>query len=124
LVKLDMRYLYGPKKHRYWYYRRNGRFIPITSPEKLDRRRALPDRAQQTEREAPANDRGDLQDPLRIVGKPVDASHDDIVDRVGDRASEAALVGLAGVEGKLLEKQRVAVGLGDDRFRDRLVEPC
>jgi hypothetical protein len=33
LVKLDMRYLYGPKKHRYWYYRRNGRFIPITSPE-------------------------------------------------------------------------------------------
>ena len=33
MVKLDMRYLYGPKKHRYWYYRRNGRFIPITSPE-------------------------------------------------------------------------------------------
>ena len=28
-----MRYLYGPKKRRYWYYRRNGRFIPITSPE-------------------------------------------------------------------------------------------
>jgi hypothetical protein len=28
-----MRYLYGPKKRRYWYYRRNGRFIPITSRE-------------------------------------------------------------------------------------------
>ena len=33
LVKLDIRYLYGPKKRRYWYYRRYGRFIPITSPE-------------------------------------------------------------------------------------------
>src|SRR5215472_9780069 len=33
LAKLDMPYLYGPKKRRYWYYRRNGRFIPITSPE-------------------------------------------------------------------------------------------
>jgi hypothetical protein len=28
-----MRYLYGPKKRRYWYYRRDGRFIPITSPD-------------------------------------------------------------------------------------------
>src|ERR1700758_19535 len=33
LAKLDMPYLYGPKKRRYWYYRRNGRFIPITSPD-------------------------------------------------------------------------------------------
>jgi integrase len=31
LVKLDLRYLYGPKKSRYWYYRRGGRLIPITS---------------------------------------------------------------------------------------------
>src|ERR1700745_2150081 len=33
LAKLDMPYLYGPKKRRYWFYRRNGRFIPITSPD-------------------------------------------------------------------------------------------
>jgi integrase len=33
LGKIDVHYLYGPKKRRYWYYRRNGRLIPITSPE-------------------------------------------------------------------------------------------
>ena len=70
----------------------------------LDWRRALPDCAQQAKRETPADYRSDLQDPLGIVGKPVDAGHDDIVDRVGDRASGASLVNLAGVEGKLLEE--------------------
>ena len=35
MVKLDLPYLWAPmgRKRRYWFYRRNGRHIPITSPD-------------------------------------------------------------------------------------------
>src|SRR5262249_912087 len=90
----------------------------------LDEPSALPDCAQQAQRETPANDRGDLQDPLGIIRKPVDAGHDDIVNRVGNRASGALLVSLAGVEGKLLEKKRVRLGFGAGAGRERRVKAC
>jgi hypothetical protein len=35
MVKLDLVYLWAPmgRQRRYWFYRRNGRRIPITSPD-------------------------------------------------------------------------------------------
>jgi hypothetical protein len=35
MVKLDLPYLWAPmgRQRRYWFYRRSGRHIPITSPD-------------------------------------------------------------------------------------------
>ena len=82
----------------------------------------VPHRVQQGQREFPADHRSDLQQPLGLLRQPIDPRHHDIVDRVRNHQVRADVPRLAGIQCQLLEKERIAICLGDDFMGDQVDE--
>src|ERR1700730_234566 len=89
----------------------------------FQRRRVPPYGGQQAHRELPADDRGNLQKPFGLLGKPIDARHHNIVDRIRHHLDGSKVLRLAGMKGQLLEKEGKARRLGDDLLGGQFDEP-
>ena len=87
-----------------------------------DRAAALPHRLQQMVGEFTADNGGRLQQTLGFFGKPIDARHHDVADRVGHQIGRSSAARLTGVQRELFEEQGVAVGLGNNGLGQRIFE--
>ncbi len=88
----------------------------------VERTAPFPYRPQQAKREFTTDHRGVLQQLLGCRRQPIDARHDNAVNGLGDHQIRAMIADFAGVQSELFEKQRVAVGLGDDLLGQRIGE--
>ena len=92
---------------------------------RLERCGAVPDGPQEAQRELAAEHRGGLEDTTRLVGKPVHARGEDVLDRLGHLLRGLYRPVVAPGPGQLLEEERVALGAQDTglgpRHGDRVV---
>src|SRR5713101_9387983 len=75
----------------------------------FERSGTSPHRPQQAQREFPTNHGSGLEKSFCFLRQSVDARHHDIVDRVRHEVRAKVVC----VERQLLEKERIAIGLGD-----------
>ena len=73
---------------------------------RFQRARPLPHRTQQTEREFPADHRGDLEKLFRFVRQAIDARHDDVMDRVRHHQVGSKVLCFTRVQRELLQEER------------------
>ena len=86
---------------------------------RLERAWTVPDRREEGRGELPAQDRGGLEDALRLLGQAVDARGEDAVHGVWDRETcHESLV--ADRPSQLLEEERIALGLVEDQPGERV----
>ena len=58
-----------------------------------------------------------------LLGKPIDARHHDIMDRVRHHQDGSKVLRLAGMKGQLFEEEGIAVRLGDDLLGGQFDNP-
>ena len=85
----------------------------------LEAPRLLPELGEEPERELPAEHRRRLEDAAAVVGQPLDAAREHLLERVRDPERAGASVLLAHGERELLEEQGVPLGLGHDDRGER-----
>ena len=85
-----------------------------------ERERVAPHGSQQPRRDLAAEDGGGLEEALGILRQPVDARHEDVLDRGRDRPDVAQLRVVEQRSAQLLDEEGIAFRLVEDRPRHRL----